>query len=138
MTPLLVDTSAWCALADSCDRWHEPARACRDGLVGQRGFLVTNYTLDELYTALLMNRGHKTAVEFKRGLDALIAERLLEVVWVTPQLAAKAWDVFERFNVDKEWSFTDCVSYVVMKERGLTEAFAFDHHFDQMGFVRLP
>ena len=40
--------------------------------------------------------------------------------------------------MDKLWSFTDCVSYVVMKQRGITEAFAFDHHFEQMGFGRQP
>jgi len=47
-------------------------------------------------------------------------------------------EVFERFNVDKQWSFTDCVSYVVMKQNEIEEAFAFDHHFEQMGFVRRP
>jgi predicted nucleic acid-binding protein len=41
-------------------------------------------------------------------------------------------------NVDKEWSFTDCVSHVVMRQREIREVFAFDHHFEQVGFVRLP
>jgi predicted nucleic acid-binding protein len=47
-----------------------------------------------------------------------------------------AWEIFARFNVAKEWSFTDCTSYAVMKQLGITEVFAFDHHFTQMGFVR--
>ena len=38
----------------------------------------------------------------------------------------------------KEWSFTDCVSYVVMKQREITEAFTFDDHFAQMGFIKQP
>jgi len=38
----------------------------------------------------------------------------------------------------KEWSFTDCMSYVVMKQLDIDEAFAFDHHFEQMGFMRRP
>jgi len=50
----------------------------------------------------------------------------------------EAWAVFERFNVDKQWSFTDCVSYVVMKQRGINETFAFDADFAQMGFLCQP
>ena len=43
----------------------------------------------------------------------------------------------EHYNVDKLWSFTDCTSYVAMKDSGITEVFAFDHHFEQMGFILL-
>ena len=39
---------------------------------------------------------------------------------------------------DKDFSFTDCVSFVVMWETGIKEAFAFDEHFNQMGFIRKP
>jgi len=42
------------------------------------------------------------------------------------------------YQVDKEWSFTDCVSYVVMKQCEITDVFTFDHHFTQMGFVKQP
>ena len=38
---------------------------------------------------------------------------------------------------DKEWSLTDCISFVVMHEEGLTEALTGDHHFEQAGFVAL-
>jgi len=38
---------------------------------------------------------------------------------------------------DKDWSLTDCISFVVMKERGLTGALTADHHFEQAGFVAL-
>jgi hypothetical protein len=49
---------------------------------------------------------------------------------------AAAWRVFQKFS-DKDWSFTDCVSKVVMEKLGLTVAFAFDHHFRQFGTVQL-
>jgi len=39
---------------------------------------------------------------------------------------------------DKRYSLTDCVSFVVMRERGIAEAFAFDRHFEQEGFAREP
>jgi predicted nucleic acid-binding protein len=99
---------------------------------------VTNYILDELYTLLLMNLGYEGAVDFKHKLDVLVQEGILEVIWVSEEIAAEAWTVFEQFNVAKRWSFTDCFSYVVMKQREITEVFAFDRHFAQMRFVRQP
>lgn len=138
MRQLFVDTSAWDALADSGDANHELALLFRNEIAGRCRLVVTNYVLDELYTLLLMNVGYNRAVDFKRKLDALIRERVVQVVWVTEEIATEAWAVFEQFNVDKEWSFTDCVSYVVMTQRAITEVFAFDHHFAQMGFVSHP
>lgn len=38
---------------------------------------------------------------------------------------------------EKEWSLTDCISFVVMKERRIKEALTGDHHFEQAGFVAL-
>lgn len=37
----------------------------------------------------------------------------------------------------KNWSLTDCISFVVMQERGITDALTADHHFEQAGFVAL-
>jgi predicted nucleic acid-binding protein len=42
-----------------------------------------------------------------------------------------------RTRLDKEWSFTDCISFVVMGDEGLTEALTGDRHFEQAGFVAL-
>ena len=42
-----------------------------------------------------------------------------------------------RDRPDKAWSLTDCISFVVMKERGISEALTGDHHFEQAGFVPL-
>jgi len=117
MKQIFVDTSAWDAIADSADAHHLAALRCKDEMAGQYRLVVTNYVLDELYTLLLMNIGYQRAVAFKRQLDALTQEGVLKVVWVSEEIAAEAWRVFERFNVDKEWSFTDCVSYAVMKLR---------------------
>ncbi len=138
MRQILVDTSAWDAIADSGDPNHDVALLFRDEIAGQCQLVVTNYILDELYTLLLMSVGYHRAVDFKDKLDVLIEEGVLEVVWVSENIATEAWAVFERFNVDKQWSFTDCVSYVVMKQRGIIEVFAFDDDFAQMGFICQP
>ena len=138
MRRIFVDTSAWDAIADGGDPNHEHALRFKDEIVGQCRLITTNYVLDELYTLLLMNLGYQRAVDFKGKLDILVQGGILEVIWVTEEIATDAWTVFTRFNVDKWWSFTDCVSYAVMKREGIREAFAFDHHFEQMGYVRQP
>ncbi len=138
MRQVFVDTSAWDALADSHDAHHEPALLFRQEITGRAQLVCTNYVLDELYTLLLLNIGYQATIKFKTKLDILIQERVLSVVWVTEAIAQEAWQVFTQFNVDKNWSFTDCVSYVIMRHRRIVEAFAFDHHFEQMGFTKLP
>ena len=138
MKELFVDTSAWMAAVDAGDVNHQRATAFQDVIGGTCRLVVTDYILDELYTLLLMDLGYAQAVAIKRKLDVLIEAKVLEVVWVDAGLASHAWSVFERFNADKQWSFTDCMSYAVMKARRIHEAFTFDHHFEQMGFLRLP
>ncbi len=138
MKSIFVDTSAWDALADQGDPNHSVAIAFRDEIAGQRRLVVTNYILDELYTLLLLNIGYQRAVDFKHKLDILARESILQVEWVSEELASEAWSVFEKFNVDKQWSFTDCVSYVAMRRLEMVDVFAFDHHFNQMGFMRQP
>ena len=138
MRQIFVDTSAWDALADRNDANHKSALLFRDEIAKRCKLVVTNYVLDELYTLLLLNIGYQGTVYFKHRLDVLVETQVLEVVWVSQDIATKAWEVFAQFNVDKQWSYTDCVSYVVMKRKEIAEAFAFDHHFEQMGFICRP
>jgi predicted nucleic acid-binding protein len=91
--------------------------------------------LDETYTLLLLNLGHERP---DANIEHLTRAGLLQLVQVSPGFRDAAWQVFAPFNVDKHWSFTDCTSYVVMQQLGLGEAFAFDHHFEQMRLVRQP
>ncbi len=55
---------------------------------------------------------------------------------VSEQLEDDAWGLFKRYS-DKRFSFTDCTSFVIMKQFGLMEAFTNDRHFEQMGFTAL-
>ena len=63
---------------------------------------------------------------------------ILEIIHVSKEIEEESWQVFEEFNKDKMWSFTDCTSKVVMDSLRIKKVFAFDHHFDQMGLVRAP
>jgi predicted nucleic acid-binding protein len=138
MKQVFVDTSGWCALADKADKDHARALQFRDKIVRKRKLVTSNYILDELYTLLLMNIGFQPTVNYKEKLDILIEEHILDVIWIDYDFSKQGWDLFRQYNVDKLWSFTDCTSYAVMKKSGITEAFAFDHHFEQMGFTLVP
>ena len=95
--------------------------------------LTTDYVVDELLTLLKM-RG-----EFQRALHLgpkLLGEEVIQMEWVLPVDLQRAWDVFRSYH-DKEWSFTDCVSRVVMERLGVQTAFAFDKHFRQFGTVNV-
>ena len=52
------------------------------------------------------------------------------------ELMERGFDLFSR-RPDKEWSLTDCISFIVMSEEGITEALTGDHHFEQAGFTIL-
>jgi predicted nucleic acid-binding protein len=56
------------------------------------------------------------------------------IEWVTQEDILQAWEVYQSYH-DKAWSFTDCVSLVVMERLGIKTAFAFDKHFRQFGTV---
>ena len=138
MREIFVDTSAWAAIEDSADANHQAALVFKDELPSACRLVTSSSVLDESYTLLLMNVGYIRTVLFKRNIDLMAESELLTVVYVSEAIEQEAWTVFERFNVDKRWSFTDCVSKVIMEQRGTHEVFAFDHHFEQMGFTRKP
>jgi hypothetical protein len=133
--PLFVDTAGWMACADAADPEHGRARAARDrALRGGRVLITTDYVVDETLTLIRMRLGLEAAETWwaqvegssrvrHEAIDALRAER------------ARA--TFFRHR-DKDYSFTDCSSFVVMRELRLREALTTDRHFRQAGFLTLP
>jgi len=69
-------------------------------------------------------------------LATTVVDPSVEVVPVDVPLAVRCWDL-RNARADKDWGLTDCVSFVVMTERGLDEALAADQHFPQAGFRAL-
>jgi hypothetical protein len=65
--------------------------------------------------------------------DELLADPNVTVIPASPELFRAGLDLYGR-RLDKEWSLTDCISLVVMEERGLREALTADPHFKQAGF----
>ncbi|CAN5405014.1 hypothetical protein BH20ACI2_BH20ACI2_09240 [soil metagenome] len=65
-----------------------------------------------------------------RFTDNICSNRDIEIVWSTQDLFTEALDLY-RSRPDKDWSLTDCASFVVMKERDISLAFTSDKHFEQ-------
>jgi hypothetical protein len=96
-----------------------------------RPWFTTDYVVDETLT-LLRSRG-----EDLRALslgDEFFAGALAKVHHVAQDEVQAAWQVFRHFH-DKDWSFTDCTSKVIIEKLGLTTSLTFDHHFRQFGSV---
>ncbi len=125
---VFVDTGAWYAASVPSDPDHATAavfvRSNTEPLV------TSDYIYDELLT-LFRSRG-----QMDRAKDwvAQVRQRRLDIIEITESDVRTATDVFFDF-ADKDWSFTDCTSRVVMERLGIPRAFAFDEHFRQFGTV---
>ena len=96
----------------------------------QRRAVTTDYIIDETATLLRARGLTKLLAEFFRLTEA---SQALTIEWISPDRFAAARK-FMLKHLDQEFSFTDCVSFVVMKELRLTEALATDNHFRIAGF----
>ncbi len=132
---LFVDTSAWAAYYDTDDQWHTAAKEAMASLVNTRvTFVTTDYILDETITLLLYHTGRRQALAFG---DAVQRSRQVKLVRIDASIWEEAWQLFRHYD-DKIWAFTDCTSFVVMRQMELLQAFAFDNHFEQAGFQLWP
>ena len=132
MIRVFVDTSAWFAYISSDDPDHAATKkALGDHAAGR---VTSNYVFDELVTLVRLRVGHAAAV--KAG-ATLRGSGDLEIVRVLPADEDEAWNVFERHR-DKEYSFTDCTSFSLMRRLGIETALATDRHFRQAGFKVEP
>ncbi|HET7233875.1 MAG TPA: PIN domain-containing protein [Longimicrobium sp.] len=132
---VFVDAGYLIALDNSRDENHAAAlRHWREFARSRPALVTTSFVLAET-VAFFQRRGqHDKAVEV--GLRLLSGEGI-ELVHVDHELCQSAFDYLQARR-DKHYSLTDCASFVMMQRRGIHEALAFDAHFEQAGFVRLP
>jgi predicted nucleic acid-binding protein len=136
MNDAYADTSGWANVVSRAEPFHALAAAIVNPIrASGRRFVTTNYVLAEL-VALLTSPMRITRPQQIRFLADLRSAAWVEVVHVDAALDAAAWNLWQS-RPDKEWSLVDCASFVVMQQRGMTEALTSDHHFEQAGFVRL-
>lgn len=75
----------------------------------------------------------RAAIHLFRGLQR---QRDLTVIPASAELFQRGMDLYSS-RPDQEWSLTDCISFVAMRDEVLTDALTGDHHFEQAGFVAL-
>ena len=135
MKSLFVDTSGWVACADAGDPAHERSAAARDTWLERGGLLVTtDYVADETLTFIRLRLGLAVAEAWWKQVEG---SSKLRWEYVTLDRMDKARSLFFRYR-DKEFSFTDCTSFAIMRELKLTDALTTDHRFSQAGFVSVP
>lgn len=136
MNEVFADTSGWANAFVKTEPYYTKAST----LVKQwqqynRHVVTTNYVLSELIPLLTV----RLRVPRERGLryiETLRSVDWIEIVHIDEVLDQEAWKLLAE-RLDKQWSLVDAASFVVMRERGISEALTTDRHFEQDGFVRL-
>lgn len=132
---LFCDTSFFIAYYNASDQYHTRAVIRLKSVISSIPTLVTtDYVFDETLTFLLKTHainGYKRAHRY--DLDINI-EHKVSLIFTTELIFTKAREIFFRYNKDKKWSFTDCVSFALMKDLDIKEVLSFDSNFKEMGF----
>ena len=132
---LYVDTGALLARYLRRDGHHRAAvRAWR--LVEERRLrcCTSDFVLDETFTLLARRSSYAFAVERASN---ILSSAALVILRPGREEELAALDLFRKF-ADQRVSFTDCVSFVLMRKHGIRRAFSFDRHFTDAGFDRWP
>ena len=126
-----VDTSALYALIDRKDA-HHPAMAERAQrlLRSRRGLVTTDYVVCEAVNLANARAGHHVGI---RILELIERSTAMRVEWIG-SLRFEATKSFYRRHSDHRYSFTDCTSFVIMRELRISDVLTTDEHFREAGF----
>lgn len=127
-----IDTAYVLALLNPRDAYHKKAKELLSQLRIAHEVWVTEAVLIEVGNSLACSN-RSAAVAF---ISSCYVTANVKVVSVDKALFRRAIE-FYHVHEDKEWGITDCISFIVMKDHDLTEAFTSDEHFQQGGFRAL-
>ncbi len=131
MPELFLDTGFAIALASRRDQHHQRAVELATEVKANSVHLVTTQAVIlEIGNSLSKGHHRPAAVQL---IASLRTDPTVEIVTVDEELFDKSFAMFQDRD-DKEWSLTDCISFVVMERRGITDALTPDEHFNQAGF----
>ena len=132
MRRVFADAWFYIALLDPHDAAHAVVKSiCGDERVS--GFVTTRWVLMEVANMLASTRARRQCAAFLKELGEAADTRIIPD---SESLFQRGLALYED-RPDKGWSLTDCVSFLVMSDEGLTEALTGDRHFEQAGFTRL-
>lgn len=131
---VFLDTAYAIALSSESDKHHKRAMELAEQLEKTGTRLVTTRAVQlEIGNALSKQRYRHAAI---RLLDSLEADPMVKIIPLSEKLYAQALQIY-RERQDKEWGLVDCISFIIMTKRNLTEALTTDEHFQQAGFRAL-
>ena len=135
MNAVFLDTGYLLALELSKDQNHRAASEHWRSVKKRLPPLVTtSYVFDEVVTYFNSRGYHAKAVEVG---NRLLKSPSVQFVQIDEGVFMEGWQYFQQHR-DKDYSLTDCISFVVMKKFRIETAFAFDQHFVQAGFKKVP
>lgn len=134
MRSVFADTGYWIALINPRDNLHDKAITLATEL-GPCTLVTSDMVLAEVLNMFADKGPHLRDVAIN-AVQAIKSDARIEIVPQTRNLFQAAFDLYSK-RPDKEWSLTDCASFVIMKERNVTDALTPDRHFEQNGFTRL-
>ena len=131
---VFLDTSYAIAISSSRDEHRPQALELSRGMRSEGTRVITT-------RAVIIEIGNALSKTHLRGgavtlIDAMEADPYVEIIPVSEELYAEGAKLY-RGRKDKEWGMTDCISFVVMRSRGLRDALTADDHFRQAGFRAL-
>lgn len=130
---VFVDTSAWVALVIANDIHHEETKKIFPELLKGR-LLTTNLVVAETYIILRRAAGLEPALEF---LQTMETSPRIQRIYSDEELERRAVEILQRYK-DHDLSYVDAVSFALMQREKIKEAFAFDRHFQTLGFRLIP
>lgn len=130
---IFVDTSAWFALFDKSDDFHQQAKDFFE--TNTIPLLTSNFILTETLTLVKSRLGNSVSLTVGRK---FFHESIASVIEIDRIALEAAWNIFQKYS-DKGFSFTDCTTFAIMERLKIHGAFTFDEHFRQYGkFKCLP
>ncbi|HEY1922124.1 MAG TPA: PIN domain-containing protein [Tepidisphaeraceae bacterium] len=123
-----ADTFYYLALGNPRDSAHEQALSISNQFTGQ--IVTSAWILQELADGLAIP---PTRNSFLNLLSALEGDDRTTIVLPSVEHWRLGLALY-RSRPDKSWSLTDCISFEIMRERGVTDALTADRHFEQAGF----
>lgn len=131
---LFLDTAYIYALFNTRDQWHSKAVEWQAKVVSANiSLITTQFILAEIADGFSAVRFRKSAVKI---VHSLLEDAQVEVTPASSDLFHRGLELYES-RPDKNWGLTDCFSFVIMQDNGLTDALTTDDHFRQAGFNAL-
>ena len=134
MPVVFADTGYWVAMLLPSDRLSERASRVVVSL-GEITIVTTQMVLIEVF-AHMSRRGADARLDAMRLWRDIDEDPKVEIIHQTDAQFRAAAELYAA-RPDQRWSLVDCASFLIMEERDITHALAYDRDFEQAGFVAL-